>query len=709
MFEKVAAFSLLKTKVLWQVWPWLLVIFPFCSMAQQSTSPDSLAYISLDEITIQSFADLHSKNLRNIRRDPQVSTEKLLASIPGVSIISRGNFAQEPLIRGLGDGQINVTLNGMKIFGACTDRMDPGSSYIEPNNLKSIKVSFGPGMEAGGSTLGGAVNFELKEPEINAGKVWKTSVGTGYETNGNGWQGLASIQYSRRKFGIYLNGIYKKYGNYTPGGSKADLLKSFGTWAMETGFSVDSDARVLFSQFEKWNAGISAKYRLDEKNVLTADALIDRGKNIGYPALTMDVAFANAHIFSIGHQFKSDLQKLSLLDTKVYANYVDHAMDDTKRPAAQVPMHMDMPGQNLTAGFFSRGLFDLASKHKLSFKIEGFVNRWHAEMTMYPHYGGQPMFMLTIPDAQRTGIGAGLSDEWRVNNRLVITPGLRLDYYMSAIYSALGKNQLSGIYEGEPAVNDLLVSGSLEASYALSPHFRFTSKLARAARSSSLKELYAFYLFNRVDGFDYLGNPALSNESSVNTDASLKYSSTKLGVELKGFAYFFQNYIAGTMQPGFEVMTVGARGVKKFNNISSATIYGGELAASWQPHAVITLTSANTLQFGKDANRNFLPMISPFKSNHKVEWQPRKDWSLYAESLYASRQQNVSAFYGEIETTAYNLFNAGITREVTITNSKLICAITGLNLLNHYYSDHLDVIKLPRPGRSVQLRLTAYF
>ena len=48
------------------------------------------------------------------------TTENILSRMQGVTLIRRGAYGQEPMFRGLSNGQLNVTIDGMKVFGACT-------------------------------------------------------------------------------------------------------------------------------------------------------------------------------------------------------------------------------------------------------------------------------------------------------------------------------------------------------------------------------------------------------------------------------------------------------------------------------------------------------------------------------------------------------------------------------------------------------------
>ncbi|HRN58215.1 MAG TPA: TonB-dependent receptor plug domain-containing protein, partial [Agriterribacter sp.] len=118
----------------------IVILFgAFTARAQEDTSFNTS--ITLQEVVVQHDARLRNSREKKHGTDLQTSSDQLLESIAGINMIKRGNYAWEPTIRGLNAGQVNVTISGMAVFGACTDRMDPASSYIEPNNLQSITVS----------------------------------------------------------------------------------------------------------------------------------------------------------------------------------------------------------------------------------------------------------------------------------------------------------------------------------------------------------------------------------------------------------------------------------------------------------------------------------------------------------------------------------------------------------------------------------------
>ena len=627
------------------------------------------------------------QNKEKVSSRLQESTDKLLSTTPGITLIKRGNFALEPTIRGLNAGQITTTIDGMQMFGACTDRMDPISSYIEPTNLEKIQLSTTPNENQTGSSIGGGINFALMKAQLGAPKKFNGRVGVGYETNANNIQTLGTFQYSTKRWALLVNGIYRKADNYYAARRK----------------------EILFSQFEKWNAGANLVIALNEKNRISLDYIQDEGYNIGYPALTMDVEFAKAYISAFTHTYENNTKILRRLETKVFFNFINHAMDDTRRPAELVPMHMDMPGTSRTFGAFSQAKLLLNPKHLLTLKVNAFQNDIHAEMTMYPDVGSE-MFMLTIPDAQRRAIGFNAADKWRINDKLNVLYGGRIEYNLSDITTDIGRQTLTGFYNSE--AKQTRVTGNVYAQV----NYKFTKNLeiygggSYGQRPPSLQELYGFYLFNRVDNHDYLGNPDIRNEESINANLGLNLKYEKWAISVEGFANSFKNYITGLVLPEYSNMTIGADGVKQSNNIPNALLTGGELTMKWNPIKKLTLQSVNSYTYGVDNDGGYLPYIPPFKSVNTVIYD-LKGYKLSVEHVGAFAQNNVNTErYGEGTTPAFNLLNFAVHKHFELKKTMALHAEIGIeNIFDTPYYEHLDVMKIYRQGLNFVIRTTFVF
>ena len=112
----------------------------FCflhSFSQQQV--DSVQQIQLKEVTITGKSGLDSKN----EAKPLASVDEYMEKQGKMNLIKRGNYAWEPVINNMTTERTSVTIDGMKIFCACTDKMDPVSSYVEISNLSKIYIGSG--------------------------------------------------------------------------------------------------------------------------------------------------------------------------------------------------------------------------------------------------------------------------------------------------------------------------------------------------------------------------------------------------------------------------------------------------------------------------------------------------------------------------------------------------------------------------------------
>ena len=658
----------------------ILICISHLLYGQQDTISHTHSYL-LNEVKIYAPSNLNQAD----RKTVQQSTENILQNIPGATLIRRGNFAPEPILHGLSGGDINVTIDGIKMFGACTDKMDPVSSYVEPNNLESVHAIFSPGNEDQGANIGGGIDFRLKQPETGATRRWSGLAGAQYGTNGNAVQTLANLQYSTQNFALLVNGLYRESQDYTAG----------------------NHSTINFSQYHKWNGNIAAKYKVNNHNYLLANYLRDEGYNIGYPALLMDVKYAKANLGSFTWNYQNAHSRLYKATTKLYVNNIDHAMDDTKRPEWQVPVHMDMPGTSKTLGGYSEAYFRLNQNNTLKAKAEFYQNSRHAEMTMYPD-NSSPMFMLTIPDAQRSSYNLSASDNIAISPKWNLNFGGRLALNHSIIVTEMGKQQISSVYQSAPDRNHILWNAFADINWQISNRLSVGGNIAHGMRDATLPEYYSIYIFNRIDNYDYIGNPGLKSERSFNAALRVDYVNPFVSLSGNTYCYKIKNYIAGKVAPKDYPMTYGATGVKQYTNLPSAILYGISLNLKFRLLTNLNIHSRNNLAYGNDVNRNALPLIAPFESVNTLEFSFRK-FTSEIESVSNAAQNHVSDYYGEQPSPAFSIFNFRISRTFPRDKNKLACSFSVNNILNKNYYEHLDVFDLPRPGRSFIGTVTLMF
>jgi iron complex outermembrane recepter protein len=648
--------------------------FIICLLASGVTvlAQDTLKTHYLSEVLVLSV-QTESDTLQNFYRANQsANTEDILSRMNGVYLIRRSAYGQEPVIRGMSGGQINVTIDGMRMFSACTDKMDPVTIYVEPQNLKSIDAALGTNGSSLGNTIGGSLNLRLAEPDLNKQGITGRA-GSGYQSVSNGFNYFTDANYGRSKSAYRASFIFRKNQNYKDGKGQS----------------------VNYSQFEKVNFAIAGKWKV-KKDVLKANFLIDEGKNIGFPALPMDVGKARASMYALSYIRHADVGWLKNFEAKVYANDVYHQMDDSQR---EVLMHMDMPGWSRTYGAFGEGKLKKMANHAIQFRADFYHHRMLAEMVMYPG-DGTSMYMQTWPSSYRTVAGFYAADDINLPSRIKLNVNARVDASSTTIEGGFGKDQLEVFYSTfNSSTQKLTKSFNATARRPFLNNFLFTIHGGYGERLPTNAELFGFYLFNRQDMHDYLGNPNLTLEKSFTTNFGIEFFNSWL--ELNGTLFYQHNpdYILAYVDPTLDAMTPGASGVKMYENIQYANFWGVELAALVAPTDYIQIVTNFKGTRAETYEGNALPFIPAFKNVTSLRIEKDKlSGQLEWESSIA--QTHVNEAFGEQKTPGYSIFNVrgGYQHKTESGIWKIGVGIE--NLTDKYYREHLDWGGIPRPGRN---------
>ena len=304
---------------------------------------------------------------------------------------------------------------------------------------------------------------------------------------------------------------------------------------------------------------MTVKYQQNKYTYFKADILADDGWNIGYAALPIDVGYAAAKIGSLSVHWENSTKRFYKWQTKIYANSIRHFMDDTKRP--NVPMHMDMPGKSKTIGIYSEGELLLKHQQKLLLRADGSSAFLKASMTMY-QAGQSPMYMLTWPDNRKNQFGISASWLWQPDSLWQLQVTGRTDIITSQLVSSEAKDQVNIFSNSFTGRNDFLKNLSAQLSKKINSRLNINGGISYTERIPTASELFGFYLFNSSDGYDYIGNTELKVEKSLQAELSFIYNWHKSRIQLNGYYSRVANFISGKIDPVFNTMTIGAKGVK---------------------------------------------------------------------------------------------------------------------------------------------------
>ena len=608
--------------------------------------------------------------------NPLATIGQILEGNAKINMVKRGAYAWEPNVDGFSSERLSVTIDGMQIFGACTDKMDPISSYVETFNLGDVEVGNGQ-VSAQGCGLG-SVNLNLAKT-IFEPKGLSGNISAGYETNNQQKIGSAGLKWTQEKYYINSNFTYRKASNYYDGNNE----------------------EVLFSGFNKINLNVNSGYKFNQNQSLHTSFIFDKATDVGYPALTMDVSLAKAFIGSVSFEQKRIGNHFTNWETKVYANSVEHKMDDTTRP--NVAIHMDMPGWSKTFGMYSKINLHKGNHH-FNFQVEGYQNRAKAEMTMYPNNPAEKlMFMYTWPDVE-TSVGSFYAqDKWNLKN-IQLGLSAKLNLHNAKVKSDFGKNSLQIFYpdfEGEKSrILKNIDFCFLYKNSILKPYL----SLGYNERAPSVSEAYGFYLFNSFDNYDYVGNPYLPNEKALYGLLKLNTKINDVALNFEANHYHITDYVIGKLDKTLSAMTIGANGVKVYQNLKYANLSNFYLNGTYHISQDLLLNAHVSYHLGKDNNNENLPLISPVQYGTQLKFFTN-DWGFMAHFHGNSTQTNYNPKYGEDSTKGFSLLDFSVKKQWK--NIQINTSIN--NIFNTNYSTYTDWNNIPRMGRNIIININYKF
>ena len=386
-------------------------------------------------------------------------------------------------------------------------------------------------------------------------------------------------------------------------------------------------------------------------------------------------------------------------------------MDDTKRE--YVPMHMDMPGYSDTYGLFAVGEFTIGTRHQITINPDYYHNTSFADMKMYPNDPTRPeeplMYMITWPDVKRHSTSILVQDKFKINKKLNLKYSGKIEYVTSKVFSEIGIQQLE-ILGQDGTIPSTYVLGNFDVSLnkKINNKWAVFFQGGYAERQPTVSEGFGYYLFNSMDGYDYIGLPDLKKEKASKFSVGTSFTKNKTKVEGQVYSYFFNDYIIGIINEDYDGMTIGSNGVKMYQNIPTATISGVELNIQTRLFKKLNVQNISQFSYGLDNNNDPLQMIPPFQNITKVGFNIKKA-TIRLESIIAATQNHVRSNAGETTTPSYGIININGQIPLTILKIKSTASIGINNLFDANYWSHLDWNSVPRTGRSFIINLKMNF
>ncbi|MCF6173356.1 MAG: TonB-dependent receptor [Campylobacteraceae bacterium] len=659
----------------------------------------SLSANATDLGTVDVSQVVQSKVIENVNIEDVKNAdlaEMLTNSTPAISIQRRSGIANDIILRGQRKDDINIIVDGGKIYGACPNRMDPPTSHIITNNIKDVQVIEGPYDVEDFGTLSGLVKITTTKPSeklhgnvnLNAGS-WGYKKGSAYISGGND------------KVRVLVGASTEKSDQYKDGDGNtlAEQLKiaTTGTSYANRQYKpseFDRDAYKKTSFMGKVYVNVT------DNQELQIGYTGNRSDNVLYPSTPMDAISDDSDLFNAKYIIKNLSDYSDNLAFEYYYSTVDHPMttqyrlmsDGAAGTVANV-MSSTIYGGKIINDF-------TANSTKITYGIDSSKRNWDGRYWKQYTSSNPIALNKSLPDVDTTNV-ALFAKAQKTFGSFDISSGIRYDHTKLEA----GNNDPDSTY------ND--ISGYLFGYYNYSDSIKYFAGIGKSIRVPDGKESYdrGKDLTGATDGL-LIGNPNLSETKNYEAD---------LGVEGLYDSSTFKVKVFYSILKDFIVYNSTAT---QYQN-TDAKLYGIEFSGTYSANDNLYFDYGIAYQRGKkddplagqtDTN---LPSIPPIKANIGVNYDYDSTLSMKAEIVASGKWSEYDADNGEQEIDSWSVVNLKASKDfykgfnvtVGVDNifDKAYAISNTYKDLNLVSGSTGDVMLLNEPGRYFYMNLKYTF
>ena len=648
-----------------------LLFFVFSITLITNASAEELTDIQISS-PVMDKATISNEAIEEVDTRNAVDGGDLLKNINGVNAIRRGGHGLEAVIRGQSDQRLNTFLDGAMVYGACSAKMDPASTYANVNNYDSVTVIKGTqSVLFGAGGPGGIVSFKrvtnpVTKPEYRIGQNFDSNAGA-YTTSGNMVFPLSSSSYLR------LNGSATNAGNYETGAGIKPLTEYSTT-----------DYTVILGTL------------LSDGSKLEVNYSNNRQDKVGYPGLMMDIAYSYTDMYTLKYHRVTPLGIFNTMNVELFNTDIDHLMDNrTLRSGGSA---MATPTSSDTYG--GRIIGTIGSDIRAGVDYEH--NTKNAEQTMmgslktylWPDVETEKLGLFFEKDMNDISYGLRFDQVELDPTRAGVDPGAgtmqnsaNMVYAMAANggYAAATKRDFDNV-SGFLRFNNLM-NGSSYVNLSINERAPDATELFNAKQNSSAM-------------MRHVGNPHLSSERHMTIE--IGHEGMLLGNHVTGSVFYndVDDYVTTHR------VADAAMGTRTYKNVD-ATLYGYEITAHRVVAGIDTTLNLNYTRGEDDTQNRALPQIMPLAGDLTFEIKSaQSNYGLrinFADTQDRFDSKVLDVAGGTAGYTAYDIF-AGFEPTPNLRFTVGMSNITDKRYATHLNTtNNLDAAatRTDEPGRSL--------
>jgi len=605
------------------------------------------------------------------------STSELIESEPGITIIKRSVFSEEPVINSFKYDQINVIKNdGAKASSSCPNRMDPATTRITPNEISKIEIVKGPYELRYGQIMGGLVRFISNEKPDYEKFTLNGNLGGEYQSNGNGMATVLNINGGSKLFDFKTFANYRKFENYKSG-----------------------NGTEISSSFETYAFGLTGGLNISEKQRITANYTFSRANDVMHAGLPMDAKNDISNMLALDYNYSNISPLIEYLKIKIFGSSEDHIMTNENRPNSSITL-TDVPVTSENYGG------RLESKLNLSKSFNLFIGADYnnirkdgvKKVTVFKNICTNPVTVFSTPkklefsvwqNSYIQDIGVFTQAKYFFNKNLVLNAGLRTDFIKSNILAP--EDDFIKLYSSNIKPKDELnVDYFGKFNYHLPKNFGIELAFGRGTRNASLLERYINHFAIGLDSYEYVGNPNLKSEINHQFDISFSKKNKVFYAYVNVFYSKVNNYITAEVDTNINKKFMACKApfnAKRFVNIDEVEQYGISFGSkiSMTKNIYTKLSASYVYAQNIDFNEP-LSETPPFNAFFTIGYKTN-NLNVECANEYQAAQNRVATSVGEKVSPSFYLLNIKASYKI-IKNLNIGVAMN--NILDKNYYQHLS-------------------
>ncbi|MGI9876817.1 TonB-dependent hemoglobin/transferrin/lactoferrin family receptor [Vibrio chagasii] len=618
-------------------------------LALSSTSALAEDYALFDEVVVSSTrtnqtlintaASVTVISDKQIEENMAKDVNEIFEYTPGVTMNSSSRQGAQTInIRGMEGKRVKILVDGSSQPGSFDGGpyafINSSGISIDPDMLKSVEIIKGAASSLHGSdAIGGVVAFETKDP-------------SDFLKDGKDFGGQAKLSYSSEdnSFSEHV-ALANRFGDletlvaYTR--RDGEELQNFRNSGDLENYAVENQDTSADNLLVKLQYQLNESHRIEFLAELIKDTSDSDIYHSSYDSYTGEDD-TKQNRFAIKHIWFADGAIADTVTSKVsYISKEENGVTKRFKPAGPgFPPYVPANNDNLQTKDYDYTEDKLEIETQLDKEIN---NHYLVYGATYTHsdisntnmeYNSDPatddQLYVYTPDAKEQKFGLFVQDEISLmNNKLVVTPGVRFDYFSTDP----GKNTGESLTD----FSDSAVTGRLGTTYKLTDTGTVFGQISQGFRAPSFDELYYTY-DNPGHGYVNDPNPDLKSETSISYELGYRHNTQASSSEIAAYYSDYDDFIE-------TVVTKKVGGTTHYSNVNleSATIKGIEFSNTllWDvlvgaPEGISTHFVASYTE-GEDGNGNALNSVNPWNAVLGLNYDaPNQNWGTSLKLNYTA-------------------------------------------------------------------------